>query len=63
MKNYDKSLIEVWDWKNRVYQDVKGLTTEEYVEKISKGANKTLTENNINLKVVSLKKGHPEIAS
>lgn len=62
MKNYDKSLVEVWEWKKRVYLDVKDLTTEEYVKKISKGANKTLTENRINLKAVSLKKGHPEIA-
>ncbi|MBI2470684.1 MAG: hypothetical protein HYV59_05505 [Planctomycetes bacterium] len=40
MKKCDKSLIEVWEWKEKVYQDVKDLKAEEYVEKIGKDAGK-----------------------
>lgn len=61
MKNYDKSLVEVWGWKKKVYQDIKDLTPKKYVEKISKDADKILSENCIKLKPVTLKKGHPEI--
>ncbi len=50
MKNYDKSLIEVWKWKEEVYQDVKDLTTDEYITKIRTDTDKILSENAIRLK-------------
>lgn len=34
MQKYDKSLIEVWEWKDKVYQDFKDLTIDEYVKKV-----------------------------
>ncbi len=63
MKNYDKSLIEVWNWKEKVYQDFKDLTPEEYVEKIGNDADKILSESGMELKPVSIKKDHVETAS
>lgn len=56
MKKYDKSLLEVWEWKEKVYQDVKDLTAEEYVEKVRKDADKILSNGLINLTPVVLKK-------
>jgi hypothetical protein len=56
MKKYDKSLLEVWEWKEKVYQDVKDLTAEEYVEKVRKDADKILSNGLINLTPVALKK-------
>ncbi len=56
MKKYDKSLLEVWEWKEKVYQDVKDLTAEEYVEKVRKDTDKILSNGLINLTPVALKK-------
>lgn len=56
MKKYDKSLLEVWEWKEKVYQDVKDLTAEEYIEKVRKDADKILSNGLINLTPVALKK-------
>jgi len=49
LRNYDQSLIEVWEWKEKVYQDIKNLTTKEYVEKVKNDADKLLSENSIEL--------------
>lgn len=62
MKKYDKSLIEVWEWKERVYCDVKDLTAKEYIEKVRSDADKTLSEGLIKLVNVSLKEKHLEVA-
>lgn len=56
MKRYDKSLTEVWEWKERVYRDVKGLATEDYLEKVRRDAEKVLSENHVELTPISLKK-------
>ncbi len=56
MKRYDKSLLEVWEWKEKVYQDVKDLTAEEYVEKVRKDADTILSNGLIDLTPVALKK-------
>ena len=56
MKKYDKSLTEVWEWKERVYQDVKGLATVDYLEKVRRDAEKVLSENHVELPPISLKK-------
>ena len=62
MKNYDKSLVEVWKWKEKVYRDVKNLTAKECVEKFRSDADKILSESDIELTLVSLKKEHHKIA-
>ena len=62
MKSYDKSLIEVWEWKERVYRDVKDLTAKEYVEKVRNDADKILSESAIKLTLFPLKKEHQKIA-
>lgn len=61
-QEYDKSLIEVWEWKERVYQDVKDLTAKEYVERIKEDADKILSDALIRLTPVSPKKEHQQAA-
>lgn len=62
MKRYDKSLTEVWEWKEKVYQDVKELTTEDYLEKLRGDAERILSENHTKLAPISLKKGLQKVA-
>lgn len=62
MKKYDKSLLEVWEWKESIYQDVKGLSAKEYVEKARMTADKVLSENSIKLSAGSFKKAHQKVA-
>jgi len=50
MQIYYKSLIEVEEWKEKVYQDIKNLTSEECIEYFRKGADKFLSEHGIKLK-------------
>jgi hypothetical protein len=61
MRKYDKSLIEVWEWKEEVYQDVKDLTAKEYIEKVKNNADKIFSESGIKLKPISLNKEHQRI--
>lgn len=62
MKRYEKSLTEVWKWKEKVYQDVKDLTTEDYLEKLRGDAEKILSENHAKLTPISLKKELQKVA-
>ncbi|MBI5195286.1 MAG: hypothetical protein HZA10_03070 [Nitrospirae bacterium] len=62
MKKYDKSLIEVWEWKEKVYHDVKDLDAKEYVRKIKNDADKILAKNQIRLKAVSQKEKYQKVA-
>jgi len=62
MKRYDKSLTEVWEWKEKVYQDVKELTTEGYLEKLRGDAERILSENHVRLTPISLKKELQKVA-
>ncbi len=62
MRKYDKSLIEVWEWKEKVYTDVKDLSAKEYIERIRNDADKILTDSRIKLKVISLKEKHQKVA-
>ena len=55
MKKYDKSLVEVWEWKNKTYNDLKNLSTKKYIEKIKNNAEKILKDYQISLKTLSLK--------
>ncbi len=62
MRKYDKSLIEVWEWKEKVYNDVKDLDAKEYVRKIKNDADKILTESQIKLKAISQKEKYQKVA-
>ena len=50
MQKYDKSLVEVWEWKEKVYQKVKDLSTQEYIEKVKKDTDRILSEHGIKLR-------------
>jgi len=50
MRKYDKSLIEVWEWKEKVYLDIKDLKAKEYVDKIREDTDKILSDRHIKLK-------------
>lgn len=52
MSKYDKSLTDVWHWKESVYQDVKDLTPKEYIDKIKYDADQILKENSIELEAI-----------
>lgn len=62
MRKYDKSLTEVWEWKEKVYQEAKELTAKEYIEKIRNDADRILADNQIRLDSVTLKKKHQTAA-
>jgi hypothetical protein len=56
MQKYDKSLFEVEEWKEKVYQEIKDLTKEERIEYFRKGADKLLSEHGIKLKQYQIRK-------
>jgi len=56
MKKYDKSLIEVWEWRKKVHEEFKDLTVEEYVKSIKERADSALAKYGIELKRVESKK-------
>ncbi len=58
MRKYDKSLIEVWEWKEKIYNEVKNLSATEYVEEIRKGADKILSDSQIKLTAISVEAKH-----
>ncbi len=62
MRKYDKSLIEVWDWKEKVYHDMKDLSSKGYIQKIKEDGARILAENKITLKTVSLKEKQQKVA-
>ena len=62
MREYDKSLMEVWEWKERVYHDVKDLTAKEYIERIKDDADRILSDALIKLTPVPPKKEHQKAA-
>lgn len=50
----DKSLEEVWSWKEKIYQETKNISFEEKVKKIKENASKIDRKYELNLKKVSL---------
>lgn len=52
MKTGNNTLEETWEWKERVYQEVKELSDAEYCEKLRLGAEKLLSEHKISLGLV-----------
>ena len=59
MRKYDKSLIEVWEWKERVYSEFKNLTTKEYLKRLKDDADKILSERHIKLSGYIHNSGNP----
>jgi hypothetical protein len=49
MRTYDKSLMEVWEWKEKVYDEIKGLSTKDYIKKIKNDADAVLSKNRVKL--------------
>ena len=49
----DKSLEEVWKWKEKVYDETKGMSVEEYVNAIKANASNAIKKYGLNLEVVS----------
>lgn len=39
-----KSLEEIWVWKDKCYEESKGLSVKDYLDKIHKNVNKVLKE-------------------
>ena len=56
MQKYDESLMEVWEWKDKVYQDFKDLTIEEYVKRVRKESDTILVKYGIKLERIKVKK-------
>jgi len=61
MKRYDKSLIEVWEWKEKVYREVKDMSPSEYVKKIKNDAEKILSNSHIKLPTVAISKRRQKV--
>jgi len=49
MRTYDRSLMEVWEWKEKVYDEVKELSTNDYIRKIKNDADAILSKNRVEL--------------
>lgn len=56
MKTYDKSLSEVWEWKDKVFKDLSGLKNKDIVKKLKDDADKILSDASIKLPSVALRK-------
>jgi hypothetical protein len=52
MRKYDRSLEEVWDWKEKVYQEVKDFTPSEYLKKLDCDAGLLMLLHGIKLRTV-----------
>lgn len=47
-----KSLQEVWDWKEKVYEETKGLSIEEAARKIQKDADEIFKKHGLKIRTV-----------
>jgi len=55
MRKYDESLVEVWEWRKKVHDELKELTVEEYIKNIREKADNALAKYGIELKRVDSK--------
>lgn len=46
----DKSLEEVWKWKDEIYEETKDMSMDEYAEYIHKGAQELCKKYNLKFK-------------
>lgn len=49
----DKSMQDVWDWKDKVYEEGKGFSVKEAAEKIRKETEMISKKYNLNLRKIS----------
>ena len=61
MLKYDKSLLEVWEWKEKAYQDMKDLSEQDYLERLKKNTDNFLAGHKLKLKIVPPKKHFQEV--
>ena len=47
---YDRSLEEVWKWKEAIYKDVKGLSVRDQLKQISQEAKKIASRYHLPIK-------------
>lgn len=52
IERYDRSLEEVWEWKEQVYHELKDLSPAEYIAKITLDGKRLLDEQGITLRTV-----------
>lgn len=52
----DKSLKEVWSWKDEIYKETKEITMEERVKMIKENATKIKQRYGLQLKIVNNRK-------
>lgn len=50
----DKSLEEVWKWKEKNYEETKNMSIEEIIEKIKNNAQKISQKYGLNLKIITI---------
>jgi len=50
----DKSLQEVWDWKEKVYHEIKGLSSKEKIANFRKSSEEFCKKYGIHLKKTSI---------
>jgi len=62
MRTYDKSLTEVWEWKEGVYRETKGLSAKDYIHKMTKDADSVLSESHIELTPISFSRKREKVA-
>jgi hypothetical protein len=55
----EKSLEEVWNWKEKTYQETKDLSIEERVNKIKEEANELSRKYDLNLTKIKSKQKIP----
>jgi len=53
----DKSLEEVWNWKEKIYQETKDMSMEERVKRIKENASRINQRYGLNLKIMNRRNG------
>jgi len=53
----DKSLEEVWNWKEQIYQETKDMSMEERVRRIKENASRINQRYELNLKIMNRRNG------
>lgn len=51
----DKSLEEVWQWKEKIYQETKDISMEERVRRIKENASRIDQKYGLGLKIVNIR--------
>jgi hypothetical protein len=62
MTKYDRSLTEVWEWKDAVCGEMNGLTAREYADRVKNDADSTLIADHIELVTLSMAEKREKVA-